>query len=79
MKKIWAQIAFGEVNYEVSITPLFNEILNEVNYLIKCGQSLFLMAWDNSENPEFRIQGAAPYIAHDLREQLAVIIEHNDA
>lgn len=78
MKKILAQIRFGDIDYEVLITPIINEILNEVNYLIKCGYSLFLMAWDHDENPGFRIQGAAPYIAHDLCEQLAILIEHHD-
>lgn len=75
-----ALIELDEIEYRVKVFPIFNEILNEINYLVYCNLCKpFLLAWENAEHPCFKIQGPAPYLAHDLKEAISILIEHADA
>lgn len=80
MEEFKGAVSHDGINYEVNISPVYNEILNEVDYMVSCNQlPPFLLAWSNDDNPGFNVHGAAPYIAHDIREPLSIIIEHHYA
>lgn len=80
MEEFKGAVSQDGINYEVNISPVYNEILNEVDYMVSCNQlPSFLLAWNNDDSPGFNVQGAAPYIAHDITEPLSIIIEHHYA
>lgn len=60
--------------YSFSIEPIRDEILNELYYLVTCQNCLFIMAYDN-DMLQFKVQGAAPYIARMLENELSNYIE----
>lgn len=80
MEEFEGYITHDSRHYEVNISPIYNEVLNEINYAVSypCASS-FLMAWENGDNPGFRIQGEAPYAAHEMKEAISQLIEHHEA
>ncbi|MFN4248560.1 MAG: hypothetical protein ACK4EY_12590 [Flavipsychrobacter sp.] len=78
MEDFEGHITHAGTDYEVNISPVYNEVLDEVNYAVSyAGASSFLLAWENSENPGFKIQGAAPYVAYEMKEAISIVIEHH--
>lgn len=80
MEEFEGYITHDGRDYEVNISTIYNEVLDEVNYAVSYpGASSFLLAWKNGDNPGFNIQGEAPYTAHEMKEAISIVIEHHYA
>jgi len=73
-------VTYEGTNYKVHISPIYYEVLKEINYHVSCMDTPpILLAWENDDNPGFKIQGAAPYFMHQLKEAISVYIENHYA
>lgn len=68
MEEFEGRITHDGWDYEVNISIIYNEVLDEVNYAVSYpGASSFLLIWKNGDNLGFDIQGTAPYTACNER------------
>ena len=78
MEEFVGYINYDGKDYTVNILPLYNEILGETNYEVSYpGFDPFIKAWEHNLNPGFKIQGVAPYAAHEMKEAISIVIEQH--
>ncbi|HEY9177664.1 MAG TPA: hypothetical protein VIN07_08245 [Flavipsychrobacter sp.] len=73
-QRITATFTDGVNDYTFIIEPVRDEILSELYYMLQWQEHLFIMVYNTVEQ-QFIIQGAAPYIARELENELSSFIE----
>lgn len=70
-------IKAGINEFKFTFQPVHSEELNELYYIVTYQDIDFIMKYDN-DALQFKVEGAAPYDARMLENELANVIEDND-